>query len=150
MVLHTAGILLLIGTAALANAQSALPDAPGKKLLEATCSACHDVGTATGTRHTRAAWDSVVDSMAARGAQASDKEFEAIAEYLALYFGVVNVNKASAKEIADVLEIPPAMAEAIVRQRSESGAFKDVEGLKKVPGLDIAVLQSRRDRITYQ
>ena len=40
--------------------------------------------------------------------------------------------------------------EAIVRQRSESGAFKDVEGLKKVPGLDVTVLQSRRDRITYQ
>lgn len=143
-------ITLLMFSLAVAYAQSALPEGPGKKLLEGTCGACHDVGTATGARHTRTGWESIVDSMAARGAQGSDKDFEAIADYLARYFGVVNVNKAPAKEIADVLEIPAAAAEAIVRQRTETGPFRDVEGLKKVPGVDGGVLQSRRDRIEFQ
>lgn len=143
-------IALLFFSLVVAYAQPALPEGPGKKLLEGTCGACHDVGTATGARHSRTAWESIVDSMVARGAQGSDEDFAAIAGYLARYFGVVNVNKAPAKEIADVLEIPVAAAEAIVRQRTEAGPFQDVDGLKKISGVDAAVLQSRRDRIAFQ
>jgi competence protein ComEA len=88
--------------------------------------------------------------MAARGARATDQEFAAIAEYLAKYFGAVNVNQGAAKEIADVLEIPVQNADAIVQYRTANGEFKDLDGLKKVPGVDAAAIEEQKTRIVFR
>ena len=136
--------------AGLANAQSALPKAPAKKIVEKVCAACHDVGTATGERHSKAGWNTVIDAMANRGARATDQEFDAIADYLAKYFGGVNVNQAPPDEIAKTLEIDSKMAEAIVKYRAANGEFKDLDGLKKVPGIDAKVIEDRKDRIGFK
>jgi competence protein ComEA len=88
--------------------------------------------------------------MVNRGARASDQEFDAIIDYLAKYFGVVNVNKAGAKEIEDALGISTEQSAAIIRYRASNGEFKDLEGLKKVPGLDAKVLEDRKDRIVFK
>jgi competence ComEA-like helix-hairpin-helix protein len=132
----------------LANAQSSSPEAPANKTFETVCGACHTLRTSP--RRTKAAWVAVVDSMAGRGAQATDQEFTAIAEYLAKYFGAVNVNQAAAKEIADVLEVPPQDADAIVRYRTDNGEFKDLDGLKKVPGVDANAIEERKTRVVYK
>ena len=92
----------------------------------------------------------MIDSMAGRGARATDQEFTAIAEYLTKYFGAVDVNQGAAKEIADVLEIPVQDADAIVRYRTDNGGFKDLDGLKKVPGVDANAIEERRTRIVFQ
>ncbi len=63
-----------------------LPDA-GKAAFEKTCGGCHDASQATGTLHTRADWERVIDEMVSRGATASDAELKAIADYLAKNFG---------------------------------------------------------------
>lgn len=131
-------------------AQSTLPEAPAKKTFESVCGACHDVGTAIGKHHTRAEWDAVVDTMANRGAQATDQQFDAILDYLAKYFGAVNVNRATAKEIADSLEIPSKDADAVVQYRTANGEFKDLDGLKKVPGVDAAAIEQRKDRVVFK
>ncbi len=148
----SAGWLLafVLALAGVTHAQPTLPEAPARKIVESVCGACHDVGTATGKRHTRAEWDAVIDTMANRGAQATDKEFDAIVEYLAKYFGAVNVNRATAKEIADSLEIPPKDADALVRYRTENGEFKDLDALKKVPGVDAHAIEERKDRIVFK
>jgi competence protein ComEA len=140
----------VLALAGMTKAQSTLPEAPAKKIVENVCGACHDVGTATGKRHTKAEWDAVVDTMAGRGARATDQEFDAIVEYLAKYFGVVNVNRATAKEIADSLDIPPKDADALVRYRTENGEFKDLDGLKKVPGVDASAIEQRKDRVVFK
>jgi competence ComEA-like helix-hairpin-helix protein len=132
----------------LANTQSPLPEAPVRETFETVCGACHDLRT--GTRRTKAGWVAVVQSMAARGARATDQEFDAIAEYLAKYFGAVNVNEGAAQEIADVLEVPTQEADAIVLYRTAHGEFKDLDGLKKVPGVDENALEERKTRIVFK
>lgn len=143
-------VSLAAAAAVAAHAQATLPEAPAKNTVEKVCGACHDVGTATGKRYTRAGWDGVIDSMANRGARATEEEFEAIIGYLAKYFGAVNVNQAMAKEIADTLEISPKDADAIVKYRMENGQFKDLDGLKKVPGVDANAIEERKDRVVFK
>jgi competence protein ComEA len=133
-----------------AAAQDSLPDKPGKETVVRVCSACHELDTAVGTRHTRTEWRAVVDAMLNRGAKASDEEIAAIIDYLATHVALVNVNKAPAAEIEAGLAIPPTHAEEIVRYRTEHGEFADLDGLKKVPGVDAAVLEERKDRITFR
>lgn len=141
--------LILLCFAMISSAQDPLPEAPAKKTVENVCGGCHDVDTAIGERHDKAGWQTVVATMVNRGARASDQEFDAIIDYLAKYFGPVNVNKASAKEIEDGLGISAEQSAAIVRYRASNGEFKDLEGLKKVPGLDAKMLEDRKDRITF-
>jgi competence protein ComEA len=126
-----------------------LPDGPGKAAVEKVCSDCHGLTTIVGLRRTKSDWESTVDEMAARGAQGTEKEFDAVVEYLARYFGKVNVNKATMGELQEVLEIPVEQAEAIVKYRSANGAFKDLDALKKVPGLDAKKLDACKDRVAF-
>ena len=60
------------------------------------------------------------------------------------------MNKAAAEEIAAVLEIPSGQAAEIVRYRAEHGEFKDLDGLKSVPGVEATVLEERKDRIAFK
>jgi cytochrome c5 len=65
----------------------ALPDGPGKNLVETRCNLCHDLERiATGTRH-KADWPVIVANMVARGGTASPDEAQTIADYLAANFG---------------------------------------------------------------
>jgi competence protein ComEA len=134
----------------ISSAQDPLPEAPAKKAVESVCGGCHDLDTAIGERHDKAGWQTVITTMVNRGARASDQEFDAIIDYLAKYFGVVNVNAATAKEIEDVMGISSEQSSAIVRYRAAHGEFKDLEGLKKVPGLDAKLLEDRKERITFK
>ena len=143
-------VLIVLCFAMISSAQDPLPEAPAKKTVESVCGGCHDLDTAIGERHDKAGWQAVIATMVNRGARASDQEFDAIIDYLAKYFGVVNVNKASAKEIEDGLGISTEQSAAIVRYRGANGEFKDLEGLKKVPGLDAKLLEDRKDRITFK
>jgi hypothetical protein len=64
-----------------------LPDGEGKDVVLKVCTPCHGVSEFSGRRLTRAEWDEKVDNMAARGARASDEEFDLIVKYLAKNFG---------------------------------------------------------------
>lgn len=77
-----AGVLLALP----APAQN-LPDGPGKDLFANVCSTCHGLEIATSQKKPRAGWQSTVDSMVAKGAEASKEQVEAIVNYLAKNFG---------------------------------------------------------------
>jgi len=64
-----------------------LPDGAGKELVMKVCTVCHELTRITSKQKTKDEWNETVDQMAARGARASDAEFEAIVNYLAKYFG---------------------------------------------------------------
>jgi hypothetical protein len=64
-----------------------LPDGAGKNLVMKVCTVCHELTRITSKRRTKDQWSDTVDKMAARGAKASDEEFEVIVTYLAKYFG---------------------------------------------------------------
>jgi len=81
-----ATILTAFLLAASVQAQD-LPDGAGKELVMNVCSQCHDLARITSQKRTKAEWNDTVDKMAARGAKASDEEFETIVTYLTKNFG---------------------------------------------------------------
>lgn len=144
-------VVVAVSLATLApGAQNSAPDKPGRQTVERVCSACHDLDTAIGARHTRADWQAIVAAMVNRGAAATDDEVAGMIEYLATDVGLVNVNKAAAEEIAAVLAIPSSQAADIVRYRAGHGEFKDLDSLKSVPGVEATVLEERKDRIAFR
>jgi cytochrome c5 len=64
-----------------------LPSGPGKELVEARCSACHDLERITIARRHKAEWPTLVANMVGRGAVATPDEAQAITTYLAAHFG---------------------------------------------------------------
>jgi quinoprotein glucose dehydrogenase len=66
--------------------QGHLPPGPGHDLTVRVCSACHSPDLAAGQHLDAQEWNSLVQSMSARGAVATDAEFDEISSYLAKSF----------------------------------------------------------------
>jgi len=67
-------------------AQNHLPPGPGHDLTVKVCSACHSPDLAASQRLSAQEWNSLVQDMSARGAVATDEEFDQISGYLARSF----------------------------------------------------------------
>ena len=65
--------------------------------------------------------------------------------------GAVNINTASAEEIAAVLKgIGQSKAEAIVRYREANGAFTDIDELVNVKGIGLRTVDMNRGAILLE
>ncbi|HXJ40345.1 MAG TPA: helix-hairpin-helix domain-containing protein, partial [Bryobacteraceae bacterium] len=62
----------------------------------------------------------------------------------------VNVNTATASQIAPVLGVSETVAQGVVDYRARHGSFTSLEELKKVPGIEAARLLARHDRIAFR
>src|SRR4030095_4014755 len=126
-------------------------DDPSKATFQRVCSNCHPIERVnTAPRRGRPQWEETIQTMiSTRGAKVTDDEFEIIVGYLTKARGRVNVNTAAADDIAEVLEIDDAVANAIVSFRKEHGPFQDIDGLAKVPGLDRDTLEKKRDAVAF-
>ena len=60
----------------------------------------------------------------------------------------VNINTASAAELATLKGIGPAKAQAIVDHREKNGQFKSVDDLKLVRGIGDKMLEQLRSHVT--
>jgi competence ComEA-like helix-hairpin-helix protein len=87
--------------------------------------------------------------MARFGAEATDQEFAQIQDYLVAHFSPIAVNKAAAKDLAATLDVPAAVAEAIVTYRDEHGPFASSDDLKKTPGLEPAKVDAQKKRLVF-
>jgi len=123
--------------------------AASKADFERLCGTCHEPERSTSIRRTRDQWLQTVNSMVARGAQGTDAELISVVEYLTREHGRVNVNLASAEDIALVLGLAPAEAAAIVQYRRERGTFEDAAGVARVPGVDAKKLSARSDAMVF-
>jgi competence protein ComEA len=92
-----------------------LPDGPGKDLFANVCSTCHGLEIATSQKKTRAVWEATVDSMLARGAEATKDQVAVIVSYLAKNFGS-NEPSASADPVATAAAAANAMPEGPGKQ----------------------------------
>jgi competence protein ComEA len=137
-----------------ANFDRPLPDGPGKKETQKLCSQCHDLDKSVSINQDRAAWRRTVEKMLAFGAKATDREFDAVLDYLATNFPAdevpkINVNKAAAIEFESGLSLRRSQAAAIIRYREKNGPFKSIEDLKKVPGVDVEKIEAKKDRLIF-
>jgi cytochrome c5 len=69
------------------QAQSGSSDPDAKKILETSCTTCHDLDLVSGQHLGKDEWQSLVNSMIAKGATLSDKETPVLVEYLAKTYG---------------------------------------------------------------
>ena len=120
-----------------------------KEVFSKVCGTCHAPEMALSTRRSKEQWQELVDLMISKGLKASDDDLTAATNYLIRQRGRVNVNRAGAGEIAEVLSLSDKEAEAIVKQRKDSGKFEDFDALAKVPGVDLQKLEKSREGIAF-
>jgi competence protein ComEA len=140
----------LFGAAAFAQ----LPAGPGKAETEKLCGTCHEIERSLAPRQDRNGWKQTVDKMIALGATGSEKDFEAVLDYLsknypAPEFQRLNVNTARAIELESALGLPRSQVAKIVEYREKNGPFKSIDALKKVPGVDAAKIEAKKDRLAF-
>ena len=74
-----------VATPAPGAAETAPP--AGEALLEARCTACHNLERVRKKKETRDGWEEVVDEMVEKGAALDDAEKVAVVDYLAETYG---------------------------------------------------------------
>jgi competence protein ComEA len=132
-----------------------LPDGPGKDVTQKVCGACHGAELVIGRQEERETWGAIVEDMIQRGATGTDDEMYQVVDYLATNFSKtspvikINVNKATAKDLQATLRLTDKQANAIVHQREEKGAFKSIDELEKVPGVDAAKIEASKNRLAF-
>ena len=98
---------------------------------------------------TRDEWNKTLDDMAAYGASGTDQEWNDILEYLVKHRSLIAVNKATAAELANTLDVPAAVAEQIVRARTERGRLGSIDDVKQAAGTEAQKIEARKDRLVF-
>jgi competence ComEA-like helix-hairpin-helix protein len=132
-----------------------LPDGKGKELILRACIGCHKQDEITAYRFTKDEYHTIAYRMGERGAQATQAELDIIADYLFQNFpkvedaSKINVNKATAQEIAAGLALTAEEADAVVKYRQRHGDFHAWGDLLIIYGVDGKKIAAAKDRISF-
>jgi competence protein ComEA len=156
--LITAATLVLAATLSVV-AQEASPAAPRpqeseteaaeRATQEAICSTCHEASLVKGSFRMPEQWDEAFAQMQSYGMQATPEQINQIRSFLLRNYGRAKVNNAPAQDLSPVLDVPLAVAEAVITYRHDNGPFKTLDDLKKVPGMDPAKVDARKARLMF-
>jgi competence protein ComEA len=132
-----------------------LPDGPGREEVSKLCAGCHELEKSFSTRQDRAGWRTTLEKMVSYGMKASEKEISAVLEYAVKNYPAddvprINVNKAQAIELESGLSLRRSQAAAVIQYREKNGPFKSIADLKKVPGIDAAKIEAKKDRLVFK
>jgi competence protein ComEA len=138
-----------------AAAFAQLPDGPGKAETQKVCSQCHEIARSVSLRQDRAGWQTTINKMVDLGADATNAELGAVLNYLSTRFPAdsvprINVNTCRAIDLEAGISLRRSQAAAVIAYREKNGPFHSVEDLKKVPGIDAATVDAKKDRLTFQ
>jgi competence protein ComEA len=139
----------LFGHSAAQQAGGTVADDPTTELFIQMCNRCHDASRITAIRRTKTEWEEVLAKMVERGATGTEDEFQRVFEYLRRHYGKVYINTAKTDEITTSLGLSAKDADAILAYRKANGAFQDFDALKKVPGIDLKVLEEHKDAVAF-
>ena len=131
---------------------SEFPAGTGRDTFLRVCSKCHSPDNVLASGQDRQGWQNTISKMADLGADATDDEFTAVLDYLAKNFPAAdktNVNKATAAQLETGLALSAKDADAIVQYRAKNGDFKSIDDLKKVPGVDTAKLDAKKNQLAF-
>ena len=126
----------------------------GREATERVCSGCHEFERSISLRQDRDGWKTTVNKMISLGADVSEGDFASIIEYLSSNFPAdamppLNVNTARAIEFESRLTLRRSESAAIIKYRTEHGSFKSLADLKKVPGVDPAKIDAKKDILNF-
>ena len=148
-------LTLCSGMLSMQAAADDLPDGPGKDIILRACVGCHKAEELTVYRFTRDEYQTIVYRMGDRGAQATRAELDIVAAYMFAHFPKVedatkiNVNKATAQEIAAGLALTNEEAEAVVKYRERHGDYHAWGDLLIIYGVDGKKIAAAKDRISF-
>jgi competence protein ComEA len=136
------------------SAHSEFPPGTGRDAVLRLCVRCHSPNIILASGRDRTGWENTITKMVGLGATGSDEDFTDIADYLTANFPPsqvrkIFVNMATAKQFAATLEISDADAQAIVDYRDKQKGFKSIDDLKKVPNIDTAKVDAKKDRLVF-
>ena len=133
-----------------------LPDGKGKELILRACIGCHKADEIGAYRFTKDEYHAIAYRMGERGAQATRAELDTIADYLFENFpkiedaSKINVNKATAQEIATRLGLTAEEAEAVVKYRERHGDFHAWGDLLIIYGVDGKKIKRPKTRLVSE
>jgi competence protein ComEA len=150
--LNTKVGLFLLGGAIGVWAQ--MPPGQGREETERVCSGCHELERSFSVHQDRDGWKATINKMVGLGAQGTEQEFSAALDYLSQNYPAeaiprLNVNTARAIDFESRLTLKRSEAGAIVKYRAEHGNFKSIDELKKVPGIDPAKIEAKKDVLIF-
>jgi len=122
---------------------------PANELFIQTCNRCHDAARITALRRTKTEWEEVINKMIERGATGSEEDFMTVFGYLRRHYGKVYINSAPIEEITTTLGLSNKDADAIVTFRKANGNFADLDAVKKVPNIDVKILEDHKDALAF-
>ena len=139
---------------AIGCASAQMPPGPGREETEKLCSGCHELARSISSRQDREGWKATISKMVSLGAQGTERDFSLALEYLAANYPAeaiprLNVNKASAIDFESRLSLTRTQAKAVIEYRAKNGDFKSIEDLKKVPGVDAAKIEAKKEVLTF-
>jgi competence protein ComEA len=137
-----------------AGQERPLPDGPGRVETQKLCSQCHELEKSFSTHQDQAGWQRTIEKMVAFGMKGTEKEVSAVLEYLVKNYPAddvprININTAKAIELESGLSLRRSQAAAVIEYRTKHGNFKTIKDLKKVPGLDYAKIEAKKDRLIF-
>ena len=133
----------------------ALPDGAGKAETQKLCAQCHELDKAFSLSQDRVGWQATIKKMVGFGMKGTQDEQNLVLEYLVKNFPAdelpkLHVNKAEAIDFESALSIKRSQAAAIIQYREKNGPFKSIDDLKKVPGIDAAKIDEKKDRLVFK
>ena len=144
----------LLFTVSLGAQAPVLPEGLGHDETEKLCKQCHELARSISLRQDRNGWQTTMGKMSAFGMKSTEAEYAAVLDFLSKNYGAedvarVKVNEATAIELESGLSLKRSQAKAVVSFREKHGNFKSLHDLKKVPGLDAAALDAKKERIVF-
>jgi competence protein ComEA len=132
-----------------ATGQDRFPDGPGKSDMLKVCSGCHDAEIVLSHLQTPAEWADTFQKMVDVGADATPEQWQLIEQYIDANLALIAINKSPAGELQLTMDVAPEVAGAIVKQRRENGAFKSIDDVKKVSGVEATKVDARKSRFVF-
>ncbi|MGI4854481.1 MAG: ComEA family DNA-binding protein [Janthinobacterium lividum] len=140
-----------------------MPSGPGKDETLRTCTKCHSITNVTNQHKDKDGWTATITKMVGYGATGTDDEFEAILTYVNKNYGLdsppadaaaaahakIVVNKETAAQLSTDLGLTADEAGAVISYRDKNGSFKSVDDLKKVPNVDAAKIDAKKDVLDF-
>lgn len=134
--------------------QVPFPDGSGRSEMEKLCKNCHELARSVSKRQDRDGWLATMSKMTAFGMKGTEDEHKVIVEYLTQNFGadalpLIKVNEASAIQLESALGLRRSQAAALIAHREKNGKFKSLADLKKIPGIEAAKFETKKDRLVF-